>query len=245
MNELIWNGEMDYGWEDLSEYLKQTCDHFSSTLIAVTAQSPNKETKELINDECIERFSQIVLHLSTLIKDGVYYQAEDLENSTQNANKLTAWILLGSLTESILQMFLSFYLDDYKKENWQLWMNFEVDKVKTPIIDYINTLESSGTLEKDQSRSLKEAIKDSIKEHTKEHPVQKIMLEELIQLFTYLKLMDDDDISYLKEIQSNRNGIHSFQRRTIGNWNDLQHCVRFFCYLMEWVLNRFPDIITE
>ena len=54
--------------------------------------------------------------------------------------------------------------------------------------------------------------------------------------------MDQDDISYLKDIQSNRNGIHSFEERTIGTWNDLQYCVRFWCYLLEWIMNRLPDI---
>ena len=51
-----------------------------------------------------------------------------------------------------------------------------------------------------------------------------------------------DEISYLRLIQSNRNGIHSFQHREMGNWNDLQFSVRFFCYLLEWVLNHLPDI---
>ena len=95
------------------------------------------------------------------------------------------------------------------------------------------------------ARSLKEAIKDTIKWHTREHDVQKIMLDELIQLYTELKLFDGDEISYLRLIQSNRNGIHSFQRRPIGSWDDLQYCVRFFCFLLEWVLFHLPDIPDE
>jgi nitrogen regulatory protein PII-like uncharacterized protein len=190
----------------------------------------------------MERFSKIVLHLSELIKDGLYYQTEDIAESSQSATKLTAWILLGSLTETVLQMFLSFYLDDYKKEKWMQWVDFEIEKVKQPIMKCINDLESSDVIEKSQSQSLKNAIKESIKEHTKEHQVQKIMLNELIQLFAYLKLMDKDEIDNLKTIQSNRNGIHSFQSRMIGNWHNLQYSVRFFCYLMEWIIERLPDI---
>ena len=68
------------------------------------------------------------------------------------------------------------------------------------------------------------------------------MLDELIQLYKALELLDEDDIAYLKEIQSNRNGIHSFEHRDIGTWNDLQYSVRFFCYLLEWVIFRLPDI---
>ena len=63
--------------------------------------------------------------------------------------------------------------------------------------------------------------------------------ENAIKLFA---LMDDDEIFYLKSIQSNRNGIHSFEERTIGTWDNLQYCVRFWCYLLEWIMNRLPDV---
>ena len=67
------------------------------------------------------------------------------------------------------------------------------------------------------------------------------MLDELIQLYIYLDLMNEDEIRYLKQIQSNRNGIHSFESRKMGTWRDLQYCVRFFCYLLEWVEFHLPD----
>lgn len=39
-----------------------------------------------------------------------------------------------------------------------------------------------------------------------------------------------------------RDGIHSFEERTIGTWDSLQYCVRFWCYLLEWIMNRLPDV---
>ena len=71
---------------------------------------------------------------------------------------------------------------------------------------------------------------------------KEITQDEIIQYYSSQELMDQDDIFYLKDIQSNRNGIHSFEERTIGTWNDLQYCVRFWCYLLEWIMNRLPDI---
>ena len=117
-----------------------------------------------------------------------------------------------------------------------------MDEVKTPIIDSINGLVQQGVLTSKQGKSLKEAIKGKIKEHTNEHPVQRVMLDEIIQYYSFQKLMDDDEIFYLKSIQSNRNGIHSFEERTIGTWDNLQYCVRFWCYLLEWIMNRLPDV---
>ena len=149
---------------------------------------------------------------------------------------------LGSLTETTLQMFLAFYIEDYKNTKWQQWEEFKIEQVQNPIFECIQTLVDESNLEAYQAKSIKKAIKETIREHTKEHQVQKVMLDELIQLYQKLDLMNEDEIFYLKEIQSNRNGIHSFQHREIGTWNDLQYSVRFFCYLLEWVIDHLPDI---
>ena len=78
--------------------------------------SPNSESKELISHKCMERFESIVGILANIIKDGDCYSYEDLYGEEQNALKLNSWVLLGSLTETVLQMFLAFYIDDYKKQ---------------------------------------------------------------------------------------------------------------------------------
>ena len=242
LNDFIWNGEMDCGWEDLSELLKKTCRDFTENMLRTIRFNPNTESIEMVSEVCMERFESITSVLADFIKEGVWYTYEDIDCKAQNAIKLNGWILLGSLTESILQMFLAFYIDDYKNTKWQQWEDFEVDRVQKPIIACIKELESGNLLTNNQANSLKGAIKDKIKEHTKEHHVQKVMLEELIQLYQYLELMNEDEILYLKQIQSNRNGIHSFQERDIGTWSDLQYCTRFFCCLLEWVINHLPDI---
>lgn len=241
MKEWIWDGEMDCGWEDLSQLLKNVCSHFTRTMLKTTSFS-SAESKELITLECMERFESITGVLADIIQEGGYYQYEDLTNDYQNAKKLNSWILLGSLTETLLQIFLAFYINDYKNTKWQQWQDFKLEQVQQPIISFIQKLVDEGSLIPEQARSLKRAIKDTIKEHTKEHCVERIMFDELIQLFTSLELFDEDEIDYLKMIQSNRNGVHAFQSRKIGTWADLQHGVRFFCYLMDWVLEHIPDI---
>lgn len=245
MTEWIWDGEMDCGWEDLSQLLKKNCEKFTKTMLETTKFSPIEESKNLITDECMKRFESIVKILAEDIQDGSYYHQEDLLENTHNAIKLNCWIILGSLTETTLQLFLAFYLDDYKNTKWQQWENFKVEQVRKPIIEKIQQLVDEGILDQLQARSLKKAIKDTIKNHTCEHDVQKIMLDELIQLFAKLELFDEEEISYLQQIQSNRNGVHTFQRRVIGTWTDLQFCVRFFCFLLEWVLFHLPDVPDE
>lgn len=112
MNDLLWNGKLDYGWTDLSNFLRDCSHSFVEGMLNTVQFSPNSESKELISHKCMERFESIVGILANIIKD----------------------------------------------------------------------------------------------------------------------------------IQANRNGIHSFQQREIGNWNDLQYSIRFFCYLLDWVCYHLPDI---
>lgn len=242
MNELIWNDEMDYEWEELSKFLMDTCHKFVNTMLITTEISPNKESRELICKECMERFENITYILSDIIKKGFNYSCGNIDDKSFNALKLNGWILLGSLTETTLQMFLAFYINDYKNTKWQQWEEFEKSQVKTQISECIQKMVDNGIIGTNQAKSLKNAIKETIDEHTKEHQIQKIMLDELIQLYVHLNLMDEDDIFYLREIQSNRNAIHSFQQRDTGTWKDLQFSIRFFCYLLKWVIYHIPDI---
>ena len=76
-------------------------------------------------------------------------------------------------------------MDDYKNSKWKQWENIVVDEIKTPIIDSINGLMQQGVLTSKQGKSLKEAIKEKIKEHTNEHPVQRVMLDEIIQYYSF------------------------------------------------------------
>lgn len=243
MKDYLWDGNMDCGWEDLSVLLITQSKKFCNQILETTLYSPNVKSQELISVNCMNRFSSIITVLAEAIKDGDYYSNEDIENVNDNAVKLNSWILLGSLTEATMQMFLAFYLDDYRNTEWQQWKEFDSDKVKASILDNINNLVSDGSITTQQAKAFKEVIKDKIKEHTKEHLIEKVMLDELIKLYIELDLLDEDELVYLKGIQSNRNGIHSFQNRTIGTWMDLQYSIRFFCYFMEWVLNRMPDIL--
>ena len=246
MTKWIWNGEIDFAWEELSQFITNKCDEFTKTMLETTSFSPNEESKVLISSECLERYKNLTQLLSESMKDYPYYYCGDLGDDLQNAKKLNSWILLGSLTETTLQIFLAFYMDDYKNTKWQLWDNFKTEETLQPIIKFIDDdLIGKGELSSKQGKSIKKAVNEVIKKHTVEHDIKKIMLDELIQLFRKLELFDDNDLNFLEKIKANRNGIHSFENREIGSWEELHYCIHFFCYLMEWVLFRLPDIPDE
>ena len=241
MLKSLWDGEMDCGWNDLETMVIDTATRFRREMLRIVDYSPVYETRELINRETMDRFLSISRIMSEDLEMGFYYQYEDENPKIENAYKLNLWIVLGSLTEFALQLFLAFYIEDYKRSKWQQWEETDVDKIKNPIVDTINSLVKDGTITSSQGKTLRNAIKDKIKEHTLEHPVQKIMLDEIIQYYVSMELLDEDEVDYLKCIQSNRNGIHSFESRSNGTWSDLQYSIRFWCYLLEWILFRLPE----
>lgn len=183
MKEHLWDGKIDCGWEDLKEKVVDTSDKFASDMLEIASHSPFDITKALINKETMDRFTSLSRVLSEQISNGYYYQNEDMENKNDNGYRLNSWVLLGSLTEAALQMFLTFYIDDYQRSKWQQWEEMDIYKVKNPIIDSINNLVTSNIITAAQGKSLKDAIKEKIKEHTVEHPVQKVMLDEIIRYY--------------------------------------------------------------
>ena len=82
-------------------------------MLETVSFSPNVESRSLISKECMIRFESLTEVLAKIIESGEYYADEDLFRN-QSALKLNGWIVLGSLTETTLQIFLAFYMDDYK-----------------------------------------------------------------------------------------------------------------------------------
>lgn len=156
MKEDIWDGEMDYGWEDLAEKVRIESNNFAEVMLETVSFSPVKEAIDLISKESLERLCLLADQLANQIEDGYYYQSEDVENDIQNASKLTSWIILGSLTETVLQMFLAFYIEDYKKTQWQQWIDFPAEKVRERINLAISQLVEDGVIESNQGKSLNE-----------------------------------------------------------------------------------------
>ncbi len=58
MKKVDMDGEMDCGWEELSQLLKNVCSHFTRTMLKTTSFS-SAESKELITLECKDRFESI------------------------------------------------------------------------------------------------------------------------------------------------------------------------------------------
>lgn len=237
-----WDGTMDFGWESLSDHLKETVQNFSSTILKYPLCAPSDIVGKLITVKSISRFARITDIFAEGIKDGYNYQSEDLYDDVQNGRLINSWILLGSLAEVSIQIFLTVYINDYENSSWQQWKDFEPAEVKRRLFETLNDLVQNGNLTSKQSKSLKKAIDSKILEHTVEHPIEKVMLDELIQLCEQEELFDSEAIGYLRLIQNSRNAVHAYVNRTIGTWNDLQYATRFFAAFLIEIMMRLPEL---
>lgn len=241
MKDYIWDGKIDKGWEEMKAYLIEVSDKFVQKALILANQSNNMTVQKLVNEKSMQRFGAVIDALSENMEDIFYYTYEDLEGNTVSGLKMKSWILLGSATEVILQVFLSIYIEDYQSSNWQQWEEFSESEVKSAIFDTLNKLTEEGKIRSEYVRSIKEAVRDEIKYHVKMHPVEKVMLDEIISFYEKNKILDQDDIEVLRSIQKNRNCIHAYMDRDIGLWSELQYCIRFFCALLETLTFRLPE----
>ncbi|WP_099203902.1 hypothetical protein [Scatolibacter rhodanostii] len=245
MNTIYWNGKMDMGLEDLADYISNTAKTYCSQALLCAEQSLNSESCKYITNESMKRFLAIMQTLTTDIPDIFYHQHEDLFETTDESSfslKMKSYIMLGSVVESTMQIFMSVYLHDYTNSNWNVWVDFEEKKVQTTILPVIESLIEADTIERNQGLSLEKAVKDKIKKHRKLTSIDKVMLDELILFFKQNSICDIEDISHLRSIQRSRNCIHSYMDRSIGSWADLTYSIRFLGYFMEMLMGRFPDL---
>lgn len=241
MENYIWDKINGYKADALAEIVRKESKNFSNMMLQTVSYSLDKEAIELISNDSMKRFCILSEKMASEL-DSIIDEYDPLENNYQNTSLLTSWIILGSLTETVLQIFLAFYISDYKDSQWKQWTNFKKEEVNNKIYSSIKELIDKKIIDNEQGKSLKNAIKSTIKKHCTEHPVQRIMLDELIQFYKEQELLDNDEIKLLRKIQSNRNGIHSFENRTLDGFEEIILAVKFWCYLLEWILLRLPDI---
>lgn len=241
MKNYIWDGEIDMGWEDMKSYLIEVSNKFIQKVLILANQSNNIVVKKLVNEKSAQRFEAVIDALSENMEDIFYYTYEDLEGNAVSGLKMKSWILLGTATEVVLQVFLSIYIEDYQSANWQQWEEFSETEVKNAIFATLNKLMEEGKIKREYVRSIKDAVCDEIKYHIKIHPIERIMLDEIISFYEKNRILDKDDIEILRSIQKNRNCIHAYMDREIGLWSQLQYCIRFFCALIETLIFRMTE----
>ena len=152
MDILPYDSQISRSWEEVATQLKDTCHEFGIILLKSASLSANPISTNLINTGSISRFKGLVGIVSDSIKNGLLYEVGLVPPEKEEAIRLNCWILLGSLTESSLQMFLSIYASDYQDSKWQQWSELNHNEVKNAVLGCVNELVTSGKLNASQGR---------------------------------------------------------------------------------------------
>lgn len=233
-----WHND-DFEMITLSPLLLEKAKEFKTTLLKCAELSFSAETSDLINNQSMGRFEYII---QSICKKVNLISNHILEKDIDTISvEFESWILLGSMTEFALQSVLAIYFDDYQDTKWKQWEDFKSDEVLKHLKETLNHLVEKDVISSNQKRSIIENIKKHIKTHIKEHKIDKITLDELIQLYKHIHLLESDEIDMLRIIQINRNCIHTFKKREIGDYNELMRCLYFYICLLDILIQRLPD----
>jgi len=206
--------------------------------------SGNSEIQKLLSDDSLQQFLAISDALFLPLKD-VNYDIATLfgfEDPIEEQSRLMqSWITLGSAIESMLQIFLAIYLNDYENSGWHKWVNFNESAVKQEIIYSLDQLATNGALEAAHVKSLKKLVKEELKTRRDIPPLNKIMLFDLIEFYRTEVKWEQEKIDKLNSIREHRNCIHAFIPRQIGEWDELIEALRFYCSLLLDLQSMAPD----
>ena len=111
MKKHLWDGNIDCGWEELQYRVVNISNKFASDMLEIVSYSPCDITKELINQETMERFRSLCENLSEQISNGEYCEYEDIENTIKQEIsqdiKYKNYILLKEILKYVKTMRLS------------------------------------------------------------------------------------------------------------------------------------------
>lgn len=233
LGEFSWNVQ-SCSLENIKQYLSPEIDTFIKNIKKCAKISQDKQIHKLLNSKSVDRFEAISKSFALELPDSIP-EKERLDS----AFLIRQWIILGAVVETVLQIFLTVYLSDYRKSSWNLWKNFN-ESFKSDIFKLINEKKESKIITKAQSESFKSAIKEKIREHSQQVMVDKLMLDSLIQFYEKEKIVDAQFVAELRIIQKNRNCVHLFSDRQIDDINQLIHSIYFLGRLIHELIFRMP-----
>lgn len=142
---------------------------------------------------------------------------------------------LGSLLESVLQIFLMVFEEDYNKLNWKKWDQSVVEKIQNRLRGTLTNLRDEKIITTEQRTAIKELLDNELKIRKNGKPIDRIMLDELIAIFKISNiLMDDTGLIYsqMETIRDSRNNIHVFTKKGLPDKDKLIELLGNYVYII-------------
>ena len=188
----------------------------------------------------------------------------DSENLPGEAMAIQASILIGSMLEGSMQIFLLCFEKDFSESNWKIWMDKKDEDFKAireRIDNLLSELVAEGTLSYKQRANLRDTFKSELKARQEGKKIERIMLDELIRFFekfdilqTGLKVDHDSGeeiessellIERMDNIREARNCIHIFSKYETPTLKTVVSHMRDLCLILKDLLFRTRCIDDE
>lgn len=207
------------------------------------------QVNNLLSAETLERYKSN----AKVLKYPYNNFLENLESAELSEGFLVqSWSCMGSILETTLQIFLAFYYRDYINTEVNVWDEQVKARLKALVSDDWNNqlkmlVENQEITFSDKDRkSFLEKIYKIIED--KNLPlIEKMTLEPLIAFYFTNGIIEPKEYTdeELRRIRDYRNSIHSFQKRKIGNWDELNHYGKVLLMVLIDMYSRIPDIPDE
>ena len=217
--------------------------------------SQDKEITRLLSETSLNQFLAITSVLKTpynaMTMKNLHFDETDLfldfeENDTEALGYLMqSWITLGSALESLLQIFLAVYLEQYQGSKWGVWENVNLEETKNQLLTLLNSLKDQGLIDQTQKDSLKDKIKKFLKSKSDVSHLESLTLSTLISFYNENIFAEDDKEplnSAFHTIREYRNCVHSFRERNVGSWEELLNHLKMFASFIMDRTSCLPDV---
>jgi len=252
---------LDLKLEETQYWINRYANHLVNTVEILEPLAFSEKVSSLLTEETLNRYRGVAYALSFPYKN---YKREEAQENTKNLMALEqgflvqSWSNLGSLLESTLQIFLSFYHHDYERSTfWNIWNENAVSQLKntlnkevtTALNNIIETNEKQGIdgITPEIRKSFLKKVRKVIKDKSVMPEINAITLYDLVHFYFEENVINKNEHSQDKyeTISRYRNSIHSFQKREIGTWSELNEYSKLVLLLIIEILHRFPDIPDE
>mgnify|MGYP001388102512 CR=1 FL=1 len=215
-----------------------------------------EEISELLSEDTIARFKSVAYSLQFPFLS--YSKSSDDDKKLLEQGLLVqSWSALGALLESTLQLFLAFHYRDYIQSEWSKWNTEAIEQISTllsgnlkPSLEsLVHQNEQNGVigLTNEIKKSFIRKATDILKEKRKLPKLERITLSDLIDFYESqnVLLKGDYEKEDLQKIRDYRNSIHTFQKRTIGSWDELNEYGKVLLQMTIDMLYQLPEIPSE
>ncbi len=231
--------------KELQILIEEICSSYVNEAKKFAYVSADNEIKNMLSDKSLEQFLAICRALVSTINN-LDLEIVDLIGFDDPIDELSrlmqCWITIGSACETAMQIFLAVYISDFKKSGWKQWQNFNYEEIKSSFFDILDNAVVNGHIERNNARALKDVIKRQLKAKLDIPNLYELKLIDLISFFNKEVGWGQDNTDKLHFIRKNRNCIHSFKEREIGNWEALYDILKFFCSFLIDLKAMIPDV---